>query len=467
MNFFEVYSTIEVQNCIDLQYKRDNMDNQNEITLREELAEATKKLDILMENMPGGVIIYEAKTGKILEVSKSLLDMFGCTEKAFREHYYNCFDLMIYKSDRPRIKDLIEQQMAFLTTIEVTFRARDLMGERKFLDFKGKLVTDKNGVQLVYAILSDVSERMLVQQELQRMNETLYMETQRYKLLMEAVDDIPFDYNALLDSVEISLKKDGGTRVVIDDFHRDYRYKNVFSPDTVEQVTQVWDAALMTMKKGSFECKLHLENDKPYEWYRIHFVSFQDKTGRIVRIVGSAKNIMEEKLAEEEMNSRLKQDSMTGLYNKTTMESMVNEFILSSMPTETHALFLIDADNFKAINDNLGHMYGDEVIRFVAKTIRDIFRDSDYVGRIGGDEFMVFMKNATKEVAMNRAAALNEAMRKTFEKDGISITISCSIGVALYSKDGADYTTLFTNADACLYEAKRLGKDQSVFCQDY
>lgn len=208
------------------------MESFEQDTLREQLEDANRKLDILMENMPGGVIIYEAKTGKIHEVSKSLLDMFGCSEKVFREHYYNCFDLMIYKGDRPRIKDLIEQQMVFLTTIEVTFRARDLMGERKFLDFKGKMVTERDGTQMVYAILSDVSERMLVQQELQRINETLYMETQRYKLLQEAVDDIPFDYNVLLDSIEITLKNYHGNRMIIDDLRRGNRYRNIISQDT-------------------------------------------------------------------------------------------------------------------------------------------------------------------------------------------------------------------------------------------
>lgn len=442
------------------------MDQSNEYGLREQLEDTNRKLNILMENMPGGVIIYEARTGKIHEVSKSLLDMFGCSEKAFREHYYNCFDLLIYKSDRARIKDLIEQQMAFLTTVEVTFRARDLMGERKYIDYKGKVVTERDGTVMFYAILSDVSERILVQTELQRINETLYMETQRYKLLQEAVDDIPFDYNVLYDSIELTFKNGVSNKIVIDDFRREKKYVRMISEDTMEKVVDIWDAALVNTKKGTVECQIRLDENKPFHWHRIFFVSFQDKSGRIVRIVGSVKDISDEVQKQEILANRLKLDPMTGILNRASMQSIVSEYLTLSQVTDLHAMFMIDTDNFKSINDNLGHLFGDEVIKFVACTVKDTFRDSDFVGRIGGDEFMAFMKNTTREAAINRAEALNTAMRRKFEKDGISITISCSIGVAFFSKDGADFDSLYQNADACLYEAKRAGKNRCVFCHD-
>ena len=438
------------------------MESKNNLSIEEQLIDAKKKLEILMENMPGGVIIYEAKTGKIHEVSKSLLDMFGCSEEAFREHYYNSFDLLIYKNDRARIKDLINQQMEFMSTVEVTFRAKDLMGETKYLEFKGKVMPDRDGIQMFYAILSDVSERMLVQQELQHINETLYMETQRYKLLQDAVDDIPFDYNVLLDSLEVTLKNHSNNRLQIDDFYSECHYKDYISDDTLDKVIKIWDVALADTKKGTVECKIRSDVENAYEWYRIYFVSFQDKSGRIVRIVGSLKNIDQEKKEQENLAKKLSTDTMTGILNKASMQNLIGEYILLSKNTDIHALFMIDTDNFKSVNDTLGHLFGDEVIKLVASTIKDTFRDSDFVGRVGGDEFMVFMKNTTREAAANRAAALNQSMRRIFEKDGKSVSISCSIGVAFFSKDGADFDALYQNADACLYEAKRRGKDRCI-----
>ena len=167
-----------------------------------------------------------------------------------------------------------------------------------------------------------------------------------------------------------------------------------------------------------------------------------------------------EKKNEESLVNRLKIDPMTGILNKTSMQNVISEYLTLSRPTDLHALFMIDTDNFKAVNDNLGHMMGDEVIQIVARTVKETFRDSDYVGRVGGDEFMAFMKNTTPEATLNRARALNESMRRTFEKDGVSVSVSCSIGIAFYAKDGEDFETLYRNADARLYLAKRNGKNR-------
>lgn len=422
-----------------------------------------QKLNILMDNMPGGVIIYEAESGRIREVSKTLLDMFGCSEDKLRDYYCNSFDLIIYKADRARVKDMISQQMSFMPNIEVSFRARDLLGECKYIDYRGKAVTEPDGTKVIYAILMDASERVMVQQELQKMNEALFVETQRYRLLQEAVDDIPFDYNVLQDQMEISLKKAQNNHVVIDGFYGEKEYENLVSEDNLEHVLPLWQNIMREPKKGTMECKLHLRPDSPYVWYRVYFVSFKDNEGRLCRIVGCAKDISDEKKNEESLVNRLKIDTMTGILNKSSMQNVISEYLTMSKVTDLHALFMIDTDNFKAVNDNLGHMMGDEVIKIVAKAVKDTFRDSDFVGRMGGDEFMAFMKHTTLEATLNRARALNESMRRTFEKDGKSVSVSCSIGIAFYAKDGDDFETLYRNADARLYIAKRNGKNQFVY----
>lgn len=426
----------------------------------QQLEAANRKLNILMENMPGGVIVYEADSGRIREVSRSLLDMFGCSEEKFRDHYCNSFYLLIYKTDRARVRDMMEQQMNFLPNVEISFRTRDLLGECKYLDYRGRVVTEPDGGRVVYAVLNDASERVLVQQELQRMNEMLYVEMQRLKLLQEAVDDIPFDYNILRDEMEITLKRTKNNHVVIDGFRAEREYTSLISADTLEQAVSVFEAITTEPKKGTLECRIHLTEDQPYVWYRIYFVSFRDNDGRMSRVVGCANDISDEKKNEESLVNRLKIDPMTGILNKTSMQNVISEYLTLSKPTDLHALFMIDTDNFKAVNDNLGHMMGDEVIQIVAKTVKETFRDSDYVGRVGGDEFMAFMKNTTPEATLNRASALNASMRRTFEKDGISVSVSCSIGIAFYAKDGDDFETLYRNADARLYLAKRNGKDR-------
>lgn len=318
------------------------------LSLEEQLAQAKRKIEILMENMPGGFFTYDAQTGKLLELSKGLLDMFGCDEDTLRENFYNSFDMMIYKDERQQIKENIAYQADNDGNVRVNFRIKGMLTDVMYVEYRGRKVREKDGAEKFYVVLTDVTEQILIQQEMSRMNDALYE-------------------------------------------------KNVLS-----------------------------------------------------------------QAKQAEMQNRIRIDDMTGILNKATIEKSVREFLETSTPDCLHAMMMIDTDNFKAVNDTLGHVFGDEVIKFVARAIKNTFRQSDYVGRIGGDEFMVFMKNTTKEVTEQRAQALNRSLCRKFEKNGKTIPISCSIGIAYYPKDGIDYEALVSNADDALYQAKERGKNRYV-----
>ena len=122
-------------------------------------------------------------------------------------------------------------------------------------------------------------------------------------------------------------------------------------------------------------------------------------------------------------------------------------------------MMIIDADKFKRINDSLGHLAGDAVIQYIAKQIKKNFRESDLVGRIGGDEFMVFLETDSKDIVEGKAAKINADVREPFQVDGIDIQMSCSIGIVFEPKTGIDYQTMFAAADQALYEVKKNGRD--------
>jgi len=466
----------------------DNIKDQQIRKLEEQLEDTNEKLKILLDNIPAGVISYEVLTGKFNFISKSCLDLFGCSELDFREHYYNSFEVFIFKEDRHKAKEMILAQSEFMTTIEVTFRVKDLMDEIRYMEFRGHQMKDRTNIVLIWATLTDVTERVAIQREIQRMSEELYLESLRYKLLEEAVDDIPFDYDVQLNVMQITLKIPKKETLLIKEFKQLEKFRDFIHPDDIVEVMEIWDTALIEQKKGTLECRvnfdtttyrenmedisvnLEIENypgsrelatrKSDFIWCRIYYASFKDKSEKVIRIVGTIKDISKEHQEKENLKEIIRYDALTGILNKSTIQNAVIEVITRTEQDRQHALFVIDADNFKAINDNLGHMYGDTVIQFVARTIKKTFRDTDLVGRIGGDEFMVLMRGATLEAAEAKARALNSAMRQTFEKDGISIQISCSIGIAFYSKDGKDYDMLFTNADSALYEAKNMGRDR-------
>lgn len=178
----------------------------------------------------------------------------------------------------------------------------------------------------------------------------------------------------------------------------------------------------------------------------------------------TARDIDAEKQAEQELYVAAKMDKMTMVLNRnTTMESI--QEILEKESTSVHVLYMMDVDNFKLLNDTLGHQVGDEFLIKLAAEMKKLFRESDVVGRIGGDEFFALMRNVkgthkTVDKAQELLATIQEVC-----KDYPNIPLSGSIGISLHPENGKTLDELYAQADAALYQAKRKGKNQFVFAK--
>jgi diguanylate cyclase (GGDEF)-like protein len=162
---------------------------------------------------------------------------------------------------------------------------------------------------------------------------------------------------------------------------------------------------------------------------------------------------------QNELMYRSSTDGLTGLMNKTTAESACGAYLKRTGGRECLALMAIDLDQFKQINDALGHQAGDEALEMFGETLLTLFRAQDIVGRIGGDEFVVLMKRTEdRSLACRRAEAVCAAARGT-RLEGFVGGLTCSIGIAMCPEHGTDYETLFHKADEALYRTKKAGKD--------
>ena len=124
------------------------------------------------------------------------------------------------------------------------------------------------------------------------------------------------------------------------------------------------------------------------------------------------------------------------------------------------ALIMIDLDNFKSVNDNFGHEFGDNVLLEVANRLKAIFRPEDCIARIGGDEFAIFISHVSdKSFVLERAEQVRKKLSMDFEKNLEMIKITCSLGICFGSKPDYDFQTLYVCADKALYKAKNSGKN--------
>lgn len=157
-------------------------------------------------------------------------------------------------------------------------------------------------------------------------------------------------------------------------------------------------------------------------------------------------------------------DELTGIANRAGFESALEQIFANS--TEGGTLFLLDLDHFKDVNDSLGHPTGDALLKNTANTLKNIFRETDIVARLGGDEFVIYAPSLQqRDIIADKARNILQAVKISYQLvDGRMLTVTASVGIALYPLNGADYKTLYKNADSALYDTKERGRnDFTIF----
>lgn len=195
-----------------------------------------------------------------------------------------------------------------------------------------------------------------------------------------------------------------------------------------------------------------------YYWMRINTQLFHWDEDDSVRMLVYRQNIDEEKRREMYLREQMQKDSLTGLLNKAATQEQIRD-MLQKDPEGTFAFFILDVDNFKCVNDRVGHAMGDSVLLEFARTIKSQFASGDVVGRIGGDEFAVFVPVPDKQAAQQKARELVDALRQKTSAEAENCEVTTSIGVAVAPFAGRDFETLYKNADTALYQTKKNGKD--------
>ena len=270
--------------------------------------------------------------------------------------------------------------------------------------------------------------------------------TADYFVSLGAPPNIPFD-KALQVIAETQIKEE-------------YRqgYLDTFIPENV----------LKAYGKGEENLRYEflISNDGiVYYWMRITAHIFFWSEDNSVRLLVYRQNIDAEKQREQYLFDRMQEDSLTGLLNKATTQERIRSALLK-YPEKNYAFFILDIDNFKGVNDRLGHAAGDTVLVEFANSLKEQFREYDIVGRIGGDEFVVFVPVPDENFARQKVETLSKVLRQEIRADTGTWEISVSMGLAFAPRDGKEFECLYKKADIALYETKKLGKNGFTVYQE-
>jgi len=200
-------------------------------------------------------------------------------------------------------------------------------------------------------------------------------------------------------------------------------------------------------------------------WNEVALAAVHNERGEIAHFISVFNDVTDRKRYEAALEHQANHDDLTGLPNRNLLRDRLDHAIAQASRDKTKlAVLLLDLDQFKRVNDGLGHNVGDILIQRVAARMNESVRDSDTVARLGGDEFMILSPGLRSERA---AAALAQKLLKQFGQkiaiNGHEIIASASIGIAVYPKDGSSGDELFRNADTAMYRAKDMGRNGFQF----
>ncbi len=232
-----------------------------------------------------------------------------------------------------------------------------------------------------------------------------------------------------------------------------------------ENVQMAWQQALKG-ERIEVESRMNTATGD-LRWFRRVFNPFFDTNGNVVRIDGLMEDITESKQAIERLQYLATTDVLTGLANRTLWYDRLNQALVTARRKEGQeaVLMILDLNNFKIVNDTLGHSTGDEILSQTSQRLRAVLRESDTLARLGGDEFAVLLPDVTHGggAAEKIAKAILGCFAEAFHCEEHEIHVGTSIGITIFPEHGLDAKTLMSRADAAMYEAKGKGGGFQIY----
>ncbi|MGN0650015.1 MAG: diguanylate cyclase [Oscillospiraceae bacterium] len=289
----------------------------------------------------------------------------------------------------------------------------------------------------------------------------------RYRTITEMSDNIIFDWNFKTNDVFFSnnFNKKFSYRPPSDHFGDSFLLKAKIHPDDAAR----YNADLELLGKGE-EFKHNEYRMKniygDFIWVLIRTATLRDADGNPLKVVGVMLDIDRAKKSEQQLTERASYDALTELYNRETIESQINsEILLSEARKSEFAVLFVDVDDFKHFNDQYSHATGDQVLKFVGRTLKAAVGEFGFVGRYGGDEFIACIRNAEINDPAKVAQTIIQKLDEGFTADTDDhLTVSVSIGIAVIKDDyntRAEY--IIGKSDDAMYSVKKNGKSNYAY----
>lgn len=432
-----------------------NLENAASETVR-----AKTDLEIFANTVPSGVSKHLLDNNlSLIWANNFFYDLCGYSEHDYHEKFGTSTLQLVLSEDLA----VVIEALADLTEKEesskiLNFRIQCADDSIKWVNaVLARSGVVERGFPVINLVLSDITNLKIAETK-------AMLEEQKYLIISDISEELPYEYDIASDTITFADKFNHifEGESVIEHPSENMLKMGLVSYDTQSAIEELFYLAKAGTEYHSTEFKLNTKNGG-FQWYFSTFSTIYDEEGNALRVVGLLRNIHAQKVEQQKLLIRAETDQMTGLYNKATTESKIQASLRELNGNSYEVLMLVDIDDFKKINDTFGHLKGDDVIIDIAKTLQEYKGDYGIAGRLGGDEFCVFLTNVLDtQLACEKAVLIAERLREVYH-DECQVTLS--IGIAATNQQ-IPYNVLLENADTALYQAKLNGKNRYYLYAD-
>lgn len=424
----------------------------NDITERklaeESLRESEERYGRLVELTPEAIIIHS--NGVIRYANRACIKLLGASS------LNQLIDLPVNRFAHPEFLDLTNERIETMKDIGVEiapFEEKIVNLDGKILDVEVTGITiNHEGTPAFLMIFRDITSRKKAEEALQQSEE-------QYRLIAENMSDLV----GVVDTKGVVLYASPSYEHVLGYSPKEIEGNpgiELMHPDDMEKLKSKFKNRVTEMEDHSIEFRMKHKKGH-WVWIEAHIKQLLDERNYVLRIQFVGRDISERKIFEEKLNYMAFYDALTGIPNRRLFQEKLMQIIKETNRYERKfAIIYMDIDDFKGINDLLGHDAGDELLKQFAKRVQNCLRESDTFARQGGDEFTILLCEIKEEQdAIIIAERILTALQKPWTINNYEFTTTSSLGVAFYPKDGTSFAELMKYADTAMYEAKEAGKN--------
>lgn len=296
---------------------------------------------------------------------------------------------------------------------------------------------------------------------------SLVLNDRLYDEILEQTRSFIFEWSPRLDSVKFSgsFEKLYGYNPQTYDFIKNIRNNPMVHPDDIKKFLEKMNFA--RSEGADSECLVRIYNmiSDEHIWNRVHFVAVRNAAGVPVKIMAVCADVSGENEDSENHDARRdRTDYITNLYNRTATENKIKNYLYDDGAAGIHALMIAEICNFEAVEEALGKSFANAILKETADNVRELFRDSDIIGRISGAQFVIFVKGMSSiDKITEKAENICSIMRRKFDTAEGEISVFGKLGVSMYPSGGRSYEELYSTAMKSLYYAKHNISGDLVF----